>query len=204
MRYLILILFSIVISASCYAQRPNVEEYKMQQEQIRKTELLRQLDSGVYYMDIGEYATADLKFKLVLENIKSVPSDLTFHFGKNSFHLEKYKQSIDWLTKYIQLKGTNGQFSEEAAALLKRAEEEYLKEKSNEIQKAGQVLSMNYEIDCGPSGKVTCPVCKGSHVLIKKGPFGSEYNTCPYCNDHGLLTCQQYNLLLRGELKKVN
>jgi hypothetical protein len=124
MRYLILILLSIVVTAACYGQRPNVEEYKMQQEQIRKTELLRQLDSGVYYMDIGEYATADLKFKLVLENIKSVPSDLTFHFGKNSFHLEKYKQSIDWLTKYIQLKGTNGQFSEEAAALLKRAEEE--------------------------------------------------------------------------------
>jgi hypothetical protein len=204
MRYLILILLSIVVLANCYAQRPNVEEYKMQQEQIRKTELLMQLDSGVYYMDIGEYATADLKFKFVLENIKSVPSDLTFHFGKNSFHLEKYKQSIDWLTKYIQLKGTNGQFSGEAASMLKRAEEEYLKEKSNEIQKAGQVLSMNYEIDCGPSGKVTCPVCKGTHVQIKKAPFGSEYNTCPYCNEHGLLTCQQYNQLLRGELKKVN
>jgi hypothetical protein len=186
------------------AQRTRVDEFKMQQEQMRKTELLRQLDSGVYFMDIGEHLTADGKFRYVLENIKSVPSDLTFYFGKNSFYLEKYKQTIDWLTKYIQLKGTNGQYSKEAATLLKSAETEYLKEKANEIQKTGEVLSVNYDIDCGPSGKVVCPVCKGDHVLVKKGAFGAEYTTCPYCNTHGLLTCEQYNLLLRGELQKVN
>ena len=193
-----------IIATQSYAQRTRVEDYKMQQEQLKKTELLRELDSGVYYMETGDYLTADVKFRHVLENIKSVPSDLTFFFGKNSYYLEKYKQSIDWLTKYIQLKGTNGQYSEEATSLKKNAETEYLKEKTTEMQKAGEVLSVNYEIDCGPSGKVTCPVCKGDHVVIKKSAFGSEYNTCPYCNEHGLLTCQQYNLLLRGELKKAN
>ena len=198
-----IILFSCVVNG-VFAQRTKVEEFKMQQEQMKKTELLRQLDSGVYFMDIGEHVTADTKFRYVLENIKSVPSDLTFYFGKNSYYLEKYKQTIDWLTKYIQLKGTNGQYSKEAASLLKSAETEYLKEKANEIQKTGEVLSVNYDIDCGPSGKVICPVCKGDHVLVKKGAFGSEYTTCPYCNTHGLLTCEQYNLLLRGELQKVN
>lgn len=194
----------LIIVTQGYAQRTRVDDYKMQQEQLKKTELLRELDSGVYFMDTGDYLTADAKFRQVLENIKSVPSDLTFFFGKNSYYLEKYKQSIDWLTKYIQLKGTNGQYSQEATSLLKNAEAEYLKEKTSEMHKAGEVLSVNYEIDCGPSGKVTCPVCKGDHVLIKKGAFGSEYTTCPYCNEHGLLTCQQYNLLLRGELKKAN
>ncbi len=198
-----IILFSCFVNG-VFAQRTKVEEFKMQQEQMKKTELLRQLDSGVYFMDIGEHVTADTKFRYVLENIKSVPSDLTFYFGKNSYYLEKYKQTIDWLTKYIQLKGTNGQYSKEAASLLKSAETEYLKEKANEIQKTGEVLSVNYDIDCGPSGKVICPVCKGDHVLVKKGAFGSEYTTCPYCNTHGLLTCEQYNLLLRGELQKVN
>lgn len=203
MQYLISILL-FFITVGTYAQKSKVDEYRMQQEQIKKTETLRQLDSGVYYMDIGEYATADKKFKLVLENVRSVPSDLTFYFGKNSYHMNLYKQSIDWLTKYIQLKGTNGQFSEEAASLLKLSEKEYLKEKTNEAQKAGQVLSKNYNIDCGPSDRVTCPVCKGRHVQIKKGAFGSEYDTCPYCNEHGLLTCEQYNLLLRGELRAAN
>jgi hypothetical protein len=153
---------------------------------------------------MGNYLQADVKFRYVLENIKSVPSDLTFFFGKNSYYIEQYKQSIDWLTKYIQLKGTNGQYSKEAASLLKNAETEYLKEKTKEIQSAGEVLSSNYDIDCGPSGKVICPVCKGDHVQVKKGAFGAEYHTCPYCNEHGILTCEQYNLLLRGELKKVN
>lgn len=204
MRFLILILLLPVLSIKIFAQRGNVEDYRMQQEQIKKTQLLRELDSGVYLLDMENYVAADVKFRYVLENIKSVPSDLTFYFGKNSFYLKRYKQTIDWLTKYIQLKGTNGQFSEEATSLLKNAEVEYLKEKSNEIQKAGEVLSVNYDIDCGPSGRVICPVCKGDHVIIKKSAFGSEYSTCPYCNEHGILTCEQYNLLLRGELKKAN
>jgi hypothetical protein len=204
MKHIIFIAILFSVGHQTVAQRTRVDDFKMQQEQMRKTELLRQLDSGVYLMDIGEHVTADAKFRYVLENIKSVPSDLTFYFGKNSFYLEKYKQTIDWLTKYIQLKGTNGQYSKEAAALLKSAETEYMKEKANEIQKTGEVLSVNYDIDCGPSGKVVCPVCKGDHVLVKKAAFGSEYTTCPYCNTHGLLTCEQYNLLLRGELQKVN
>ncbi len=204
MRFLVFSILIFICVGHVFAQRTRVDDYKMQQEQMRKAELLRQLDSGVYLMDIGEHVTADTKFRYVLENIKSVPSDLTFFFGKNSYYLEKYKQTIDWLTKYIQLKGTNGQYSKEASTLLKNAEAEYLKEKANEIQKTGQVLSTNYDIDCGPSGKVICPVCKGDHVLVKKGAFGSEYTTCPYCNNHGLLTCDQYNRLLRGELKKVN
>ena len=202
--YFIIILWLTLLNTSGYAQRAKADEYILQQQQLRKTELLRQLDSGVYLMDIGEYLTADAKFRHVLENIKSVPSDLTFYFGKNSFYIEKYKQSIDWLNKYIQLKGTNGQYSQEAATLLKKAETEFVKEKVNAGQKAEQVLSLNYDIDCGPSGKVTCPVCKGDHVIVKKNAFGSEYTTCPYCNEHGLLTCRDYNLLLRGELKKAN
>jgi ssDNA-binding Zn-finger/Zn-ribbon topoisomerase 1 len=155
-------------------------------------------------MDIGNYLAADKKFQYVLANVRSVPSDLTFFFGKNSYYLEKYKQSIDWLNKYIQLKGTNGQYSAEAVSWLNKSEAEFLKEKANATVRAEEILSKNYDIDCGPSGKVTCPVCKGDHVVIKKGAFGSEYKTCTYCNEHGWLTCDEYNRLLRGELKPHN
>src|SRR5688572_21962543 len=179
-RFLTTFILLASIFTKSYAQRPSVEEYKLQQEQLKKTSLLRELDSGVYYMDLGDHVVADAKFRHVLENIKSVPSDLTFFFGKNSYYMQKHKQSIDWLTKYIQLKGTNGQYSQEAASLLKKAEGEYIKEKASESKKANEVLSVNYDIDCGPSGKVTCPVCKGDHVIVKKNAFGSDYATCPY------------------------
>ena len=137
----------------------------------------------------------------VIANVKSVPSDLTFYFGKNSYHLQRYRQSIDWLNKYIQLKGTNGQYSAEAVQWLKKSEAEFLKETATATVKAEQILSTSYDIDCGPSGKVTCPVCKGDHVVVTKGAFGPGYKTCGYCNEHGWLTCEAYNQLIRGELQ---
>jgi hypothetical protein len=186
-------------SPSLLAQQ-TVDEYRLQQEQIRKTALLRMLDSGVVLMDEGKYMAADAKFKHVLDNIRSVPSDLVYYFGKNSFYLERYKQSIDWLNKYIQLKGTTGQFSEDAIMWLKKAEAEFVKEKSKDAEKAQEVMSVNYDIDCGPSGMVICPVCKGDHVVVKRGPLGNDFRTCTYCDEHGLLTCEQYNKLVRGQL----
>lgn len=196
---LILITLSLCAAPS-QAQDARTQEWLRQEEQRRNAEILRHLDSGVYYMDNGRYTLADQKFRYVLQNIKSVPSDLTFYFGKNSYFLEQYKQSIDWLTKYIQLKGPTGQFYAEAADYLKRSEAEYLREKSVASRKTQQILSQNYDIDCGPSGKVTCPVCNGNHVIVRKGPFGNSFKTCPYCNEHGILTCAEYNQLLRGEL----
>lgn len=184
------------------AQDQKTLEYLRQEEQRKRAEVMRQLDSGVYYMDIGNYQMADQKMRYVLENVKSVPSDLTFFFGKNSFYLNRYKQSIDWLNKYIQLKGTSGQFSAEAADVLNRAQAKLLEERSQEAKKAEQVLSQDYDIDCGPAGKVSCPVCKGDHVIVRRGTFGDEYKTCPYCSEHGMLSCEEYNLLLRGELQK--
>src|SRR6187549_1521228 len=99
----IAILAFLIITVQGHAQdKTKAEEYALQAEQTRRAMLMRELDSGVYLMDNNDYAAAEVKFKYVLQNIKSVPSDLTYYFGKTSFHLGKYKQSIDWLNKYIQ------------------------------------------------------------------------------------------------------
>lgn len=203
-RFYLIAFFIAAVCLPALGQQDRVEEYRMQQEQLKKASLLRVLDSGVYLMDVEKYVEADQKFQYVLDRLTSVPSDLTFFFGKNSYYLRKYKQSIDWLNKYVQLKGTNGQYSEEAVQWLKKAEAEFVKQKSLASANASEVLSVDYEIDCGATGKVTCPVCKGSHVVVKKGPFGLEYKTCGYCSEHGLLTCAEYNQLLRGQLTPKN
>jgi hypothetical protein len=129
-----------------------------------------------------------------------VPSDLTYHFGKNSFYLGKYRQSIDWLNKYIQLKGTQGQYSEDAIEWLGKAEKELMKLKELENKHAAEVLSGDYYIDCGPTGKVLCPTCKGSLVVVRKNYFGEIYKTCPSCHKLGYLTCDEYNKLIKGKL----
>ena len=205
MKNVFLIFGFCLLSGSVMSQdREQAEQFRLQAEQRKRAAIMQVLDSAVRFMENGEYAKADTKLLYVLNNVKSVPSDLTFYFGKNSFYLEKYKQSVDWLNKYIQLKGTGGQFYEEAVSILRKSEEGLLKTRAQEAAKAEQVLSTAYDIDCGPSGKVICPVCKGTTVVIKKGYIKDQYQTCQYCDKHGNLTCEEYNSLIRGELKPKN
>jgi excinuclease UvrABC ATPase subunit len=197
----------LVIGIAASAQdRELAEKFRLEAEQRKRAAIMQVMDSAVAHIDAGQYAQADTKLLYVLNNIKSVPSDLTFYFGKNSYHLEKYKQSIDWLNKYIQLKGPSGQHYAEAADYLKKSEAGLLIERSQQAVKAEQVLSTSYDIDCGPSGKVICPVCKGTTVIIKKSYFSNndQYKTCQFCDKHGNLTCDEYNELIRGELKPKN
>lgn len=203
MKNWIIVTLLLCFSAPAFSQdEEKTLEYLRQEEQRKRSETLRQLDSGVYYMDIGEHKLADEKFRFVMTNLRSLPSDLTFYFGKNSYFLEEYKQSIDWINKYIQLKGTTGQHYSEATDILARAQKNMMKERTVETRKTAELFSENYDIDCGPTGKISCPVCKGDHVIIKRSAFGDEYRTCPYCDDHGMLSCVEYNQLLRGELSK--
>ncbi len=73
--------------------------------------------------------------------------------------------------------------------------------KKEERAEAQEILASNYDIDCGPSGKVVCPVCSGTGVIIERGPFDRIYKTCHYSDKHGYLTCDEYNQLLKGTLK---
>jgi hypothetical protein len=58
MRYLICTLLFVTLVCDSFSQRTTVEDYRMQQEQMKKPGLLQQMDSGVYYMDIGDHLKA--------------------------------------------------------------------------------------------------------------------------------------------------
>jgi len=171
-------------------------------EQRERSVLLREMDRGIDYMVVEKYEEADERFLYVLSNIDVVPSNLTYHFGKNSYYLGKFQQSIDWLNKYIELRGTTGEFYKSAVFILTQAEEAYRQEQKTISEKTEQVLASSYDIDCGPSGKVKCPVCKGRTVIIRASYFSqNQYEACGFCDEHGHLTCAEYNQLLRGELE---
>ncbi len=194
----------LILSHFTWAQEGEKEKLKLielQAEVSHNTAVMHQLDSAIYLSENERYVEADERFIYVMRNLRSIPSDLTFYFGKNSFYLKKYRQSIDWLNKYIQLKGTTGQYSEQAVEWLRKSEVELLKERVTESAQAKEILSRDFTIDCGPAGKVVCPVCMGKTVIIKKNYFGESYKTCPYCSKHGYLSCTDYNKLVKGELK---
>ncbi|UII20428.1 hypothetical protein [Fulvivirga ligni] len=200
--FTVVLLFTVCFSSSAQiTQEEKIQQAQMDREQAERAALMRVMDEGVELMDNQQYEEANIKFKEVLSKARVVPSDLCFYFGKNSFFLERYRQSIDWLNKYIELKGTKGNFYEECSEYLEKAQQQFVGVKKEEQAEAQTILSSNYDIDCGPSGKVICPVCQGKGVIITKGHFGDTYKTCPYSDEHGYLTCEEYNKLLRGELQ---
>lgn len=195
--FLVMVICITSFSSGAYAQ---IEEYERSQK-------LKYLDLGIKQYENANFEDANESFRKVLESVKVLPAEICFYFGANSFYLKKYKQSINWLNKYIALKGTSGQYFDECSAYLKKAEENYLLASSNDeaedVYDPGEEVDYTVmpKIDCGPSGKVVCPVCKGQTVIIKKSHMSYEYRSCPWCDNHGNLTCDEYNLLLQGELK---
>lgn len=189
------------VSSLAQSQEELIRKHEQEEEVAHNAMMTRIMDEGVKLMDAGEYKEADIRFRDVLKNARVVPTDLTYYFGKNSYYLGKYQQCIDWLTKYVQLKGTGSQHYQETQDLLNKAKQGFRLVREEEKKNTREVLSSNYQIDCGPSGKVICPVCQGKTVIITKGPLGTSYKECPYSDKYGYLSCEDYNLLLRGELK---
>ena len=192
MRLAILLLF---LPALLLAQG----QKEIQNQLLLKQQFEAKIDSAAKLTEAARYAEADAAFVALLGTMRSIPSDLAFFFGKNSYFIQKYKQSIDWLNKYIQLKGPTGKYTHEAVQLKQQAEADMNKKNKSDAKKVKEILSNDYEIDCGPSGKVLCPVCSGTTIIVTRTFLGSFYKTCKYCDRHGLLTCAQFNLLMRGK-----
>ena len=168
-------------------------------------EITKQIDDGVGLMERGEFARADFYFRQALETVKRVPADLCFYFGKNSYHLHKYKQSIDWLGKYLEIKGTSGRFFDQATEYLKLAEADYLAQleevSSKNDQKSNSPAATTEVLSCEEHPYVVCPVCNGSGVIVSSGKLGaSVYKTCPYSDESGRMRCEDFLLYQKGQL----
>lgn len=179
---------------------PFLLAFALQAQIVRESEILRRMDYGKALMEAGKYDSAHVEFQFVLENKEKLPSEIAYYFGRNSFHLSKYKQGINWLNKYIQLKGTKGRFYESAIRYLQLSEDEYLQLRRGQVRRLEDDLE-NSAYDCGGLEKMLCPVCHGSGVVIKAGAFDEVYKTCPYSAGEGYLSCQEFNLFMRGELE---
>jgi len=194
--WLILGMANFLVFTNAFAQ---FEEYERGQQ-------LRYLDLGIRQFENGNYEDADESFRQVLESVKVLPAEICYYFGVNSYHLGKYKQSINWLNKYLELKGTSGQFFDKSNEYLERSRKEYqiaTNDSNAELFEPEQEVDYTVmpRVDCGPAGKVICPVCKGQTVIIKRSAMSTVYKSCPYCDNHGYLSCDDYNLLLQGKLK---
>jgi len=186
-RLLLLIIVFFSLAINCYSQST-------------KATNLKNIDMATEYMTNGEFNKADSLFRLVLQNMKVLPSNIAFYFGKNSYYLGKYKQSIDWTTKYLALKGTKGRFYQEANTILDKAKNGLNAQAEADAKVVREKINQT-RFDCHENSFVKCPVCDGSGVVIFKGAFENVYKVCPYSGQDGYLTCEEYNLYLLGELE---
>ncbi|MGW8121187.1 hypothetical protein ACV07N_00905 [Roseivirga echinicomitans] len=164
----------------------------------------RYIDTAVTYMNQEKYLEADKYFMVALDKITVLSADFCYYFGKNSYNLKYYSQSIDWLSKYLELKGSSGQYSDEVIALLDKSEKEF---RANRATGTAGTIETNTKffyqntIKCSVDDHIICPVCKGDDIITTKDRLGENiYRACPY-STNGVLTCEQYNLLLQGKLK---
>ncbi|MEK6481090.1 hypothetical protein WJR50_26345 [Catalinimonas sp. 4WD22] len=170
---------------------------------LNQSQQMMKMDEGVEFMNQGNFEKAEELFREVLLNVEVVPADLCFYFGKNSYHLDKMSQSIDWLNKYIELKGTSGRFFDAAVEYLKLAEEEQqtLQNTASKTQTNKQSPKKEF-INCQQTPFVVCPVCSGDGVTIERGSLGtSVYKACPYCKETGKMSCEDYKLYVTGKYK---
>lgn len=195
-------LHSMYPAFSQTSEQEKIEELEKLNAARRQADAQQALDSAIQDISRGRYENADKTLTRLLKSVKTVPSDLAYWFGENSYHLGKHRQSIDWLTKYIQLKGTTGSHSADAVTYLKKSEEALMGQVKQQRQDAAEILARDFDIDCGPTGKVVCPVCSGRTVIVKRDYLSEKFSTCPYCDQHGYLTCEKYNQLLRGQLTR--
>jgi tetratricopeptide (TPR) repeat protein len=199
---ILLLLFLNTFLASGQVNDDNLDIRLQAQQEAR---YLRSMDKGVQEMDMGNFLVADRYFKEVFELASPLPAEICFYFGKNSYHLENYLQSIDWLNKYIELKGTGGQYFEESERYLQMAQRGY-RVAQKEIKEVDESRGGTFQTDqvervCQSGDKVVCPVCKGSGYLKSPGNLGGMiYQPCPYSDEHGQLTCEEYKQWLRGAL----
>ncbi|NMM49725.1 hypothetical protein [Marinigracilibium pacificum] len=193
----IIFLFLLIIAANLTV---SAQEVRSRSELV----LLQKMDDAEVAIEDERYEDADKLLKEVIKGMAVLPAEVTYLFGKNSFFLGKYKQSINWLSKYIELKGTSGKDYYDAV--------EYL-EKSQNAYKDGldtgepvfttdsiEIVKVN-SIDCvDPNSTITCPVCAGEGVIIRQGPLNKSYKACNYCKEKGFMSCADYNRLLNGNL----
>ena len=188
MKKIFLIFFILFFNNSIYSQN---------KEKIIINEIIIYTEN---YILKENYKAADSLLKEFILNSDLVSSEITFLFGKNSFFIKKYKQSINWLNKYIEMNGIKGKNSEEAIKFLELSNTKNILEKEQNIENVFTELFTYRYIEC-PNNKKVCPICKGSSVMIRKTEISKIYKTCPFSDNKGYLSCDEYNLFLRGELK---
>lgn len=152
-------------------------------------------------VDSGKYELANIQFLKLLSPSIVLPDELCFYFGKSLFHTGYPIQCESFLKKFLDLKGKKTVYQEEIEEILRELNPKLSSENSLKDVNSNKKIELDHSL-CGGNEYITCPICNGTKVRVEDGDFGQIYKTCHYCNEHGQMSCEDYNTYLNGELKK--
>lgn len=173
----------------------------------------RLMNSALAEMEKGDYEKANAYFRQIIENNLSIPPEMPYFFAETLFQLGQYDNSLNFLTKYLEINGFKGDNYEAAKDL-----EAKLKTRMAEIYNCKLCDNRGYRylncptcegerqieqacMYCKARGMVGCTKCRGSGLVTKKNVFNIvEYYECEKCSGDGKHTCPK----CMGSLKEMS
>lgn len=174
----------------------------VQAQPVARETVANYLNDAKSLMSQERYEEANIIFRKMLALNTTLPEDVSYLFSETLYFLGQYKNSQNFLTKYLTLTGRTGNYYEEATALQDRLEEEMLAVVNchfcnglgmrlvpcTTCQEKGTLDKTCPE--CRGLGNTRCQKCLGEGVVIYLDQFGSrKYQTCDNCDGQGYHSC---------------
>ena len=170
--------------------------------------LQEKMKLAISYMSDSNYNAANNAFRNILKTEKVLPKNFSYYFSETLYHLGQYKNSHNFLEKYLAITRKSGDFYKEAEHLGLLLSEQFEK-----IDKCALCNTKGYQFatcslclgdkitivnchKCKALGIISCQKCKGEGVFIGTNSMGEKvYQSCDRCGSSGIHTCD----LCKGE-----
>lgn len=190
---LILVAFFVIFSLKSFAQSgPNLGQTD------------RWMTGALAALEREDYQTANSIFRNLIDSGLPLPDEMPYYFSETLFALGQYDNSSNFLNKYLELTGFQGENYQEAKAL-----QEKLKDPLEEILSCRLCDRRGYRLEscstcnglkhieqecgyCKAKGVVGCSRCAATGMIKKLNVFNIvEFFECERCVGKGRLTCPE-------------
>ncbi|TDQ18982.1 hypothetical protein DFQ04_0793 [Algoriphagus boseongensis] len=164
----------------------------------------RWMKGALAAMERKDFETANSIFRNLIDSGLPLPEEMPYYFSETLFELGQYDNSQNFLNKYLELTGFNGQNYQGASELKKKLAKPIADIKACQLcDNRGYRFQTCFTCEGKKEIEQTCAYCKGKNVvgcsrcgatgMIKKiNVFNIvEFYECERCSGKGRLTCPE-------------
>ncbi|MDN3690222.1 tetratricopeptide repeat protein [Cyclobacterium jeungdonense] len=166
----------------------------------------RLMDRALAAMASEKYQDANAHFREIIASNLPIPPEMPYYFAETLYQLGQYHNSDNFVRKYLDLNGFEGEHYTNARALLEKLADpmaairscEFCDSRGYRYQTCTTCHGEGHTEQpcslCRGHGVIGCSRCAGDGLVTKKNVFNIvEYFECERCSGEGRLTCTQCN-----------